>query len=113
METIASNPLLDGITLSGGEPFFQPYAFAELARRAKRLGLHVMTYTGFTYEKIVASLDSHPGWCALLESTDLLVDGPFLIEQRNLLLPFRGSNNQRLIDVAASLRNKSVCVAQA
>ena len=112
MEVITANPLLDGITLSGGEPFQQPQACAEIARRAKSLGLHIMTYTGFTYERIVASQDVRPGWRELLERTDLLVDGPFLLEQRNSQLLFRGSDNQRLIDVAASLQSNAVCIAQ-
>ena len=110
MDAVRSNPLLDGITLSGGEPFSQPHAFAELARRTKALGLHVMTYTGFTYEHIAANLQSIAGWRELLEDTDILADGPFLLARRNLQLRFRGSDNQRLIDVPASLRRKSAVV---
>lgn len=104
MEAVTSNPLLDGITLSGGEPFLQPLACAELARRAKAIGLHVMTYTGFTFERITAKQNAVRGWRELLENTDILADGRFLLHRRNLLLRFRGSDNQRLIDVAASLR---------
>ncbi|WP_438447827.1 anaerobic ribonucleoside-triphosphate reductase activating protein [Gorillibacterium sp. sgz5001074] len=101
---LRSNPLLDGVTLSGGEPFAQAPAMAELARRAKGLGHHVMTYTGYTYERLLAGAEANPGWRELLEETDVLVDGPFVLGRRSLELRFRGSANQRLLDVPASLR---------
>lgn len=99
LEALRANPLLDGITLSGGEPFEQAEGFAELAFQSGLLGLHVMTYTGYTYEQILAGSVTRPAWSSLLAHTDILVDGPFELEKRNLLLKFRGSENQRLIDV--------------
>lgn len=110
IEDIKKNPLLDGITLSGGEPFEQSEGFAELASAAKKAGMHVMTYTGFRYEEIVQNL-SKVGWKALLSATDLLVDGPFEIDKRSLMLKFRGSKNQRIIDVRRSLQQGEVIVA--
>lgn len=104
IDAIFQNPLLDGVTISGGEPFLQAEGFAELAGRVKSMGLHVMTYTGYIYETIVAGLDRHNGWRSLLDNTDILVDGPFVIEQRSLSLRYRGSSNQRLIDVQESGR---------
>lgn len=96
---VKRNPLLDGITFSGGDPFEQAEAFTVLAREAKKLNLNIMTYTGYTYEYILENSSKHMGWDTLLDETDILVDGRFELDKRNLLLKFRGSGNQRLIDV--------------
>ena len=86
-----------GVTFSGGEPFCQPAPLTELARLCRQRGLDVLAYSGWTYEQL---LDKHdPDVDALLEELDILVDGPFLLDQRNLELHFRGSENQRLIDM--------------
>ncbi len=106
-EVLASarnNPLLDGITISGGEPFQQAEGCAALAAAARAEGYHIMTYSGYTFEALLAGIDTIPGWRGLLTASDLLVDGPYLAAQRDLRLPFRGSRNQRILDVAASLR---------
>lgn len=95
-----SNPLLDGLTLSGGDPFLQGEACASLARMAHMGGLNVWTYTGYTYEALLAGGD--PAHLALLEETDVLVDGPFVMSLRSHTAKFRGSENQRLIDVKKS-----------
>ncbi|MEN6313772.1 MAG: anaerobic ribonucleoside-triphosphate reductase activating protein [Clostridiaceae bacterium] len=105
------DPLLDGITLSGGEPFEQAEACSELARRAHEMKLNVMTFSGYTFEELVAGFDEKPGWKALLHQTDILVDGRFVLEKRNILLKFRGSENQRLVDVGKSLKKGSVVPA--
>lgn len=104
VEQMKKNPLLDGITLSGGEPFEQAAACSELARRVHALKLHVMTYSGYTYEEIVAGFTDRPDWKELLQETDILVDGRFELSRKNILLRFRGSENQRLIDVKKSLK---------
>ncbi len=96
------NPLAEGLTLSGGEPFFQAADCAQLARLAHERGKNVWTYTGYTYEQILARND--PDWNALLAETDVLVDGPFVEKEKSYELHFRGSRNQRLIDVTASRR---------
>lgn len=111
LERVQSNPLLDGITLSGGEPFEQAEGFAQLTQAAKQKGLHVMTYTGYTFEKLLAQSKGNLAWASLLEHTDLLVDGPFELAQRNLLLRFRGSENQRIINVQESLQQGKVVLA--
>ena len=96
-EEICADPLLKGVTFSGGEPFCQPAPLTELARLCRQRGLDVLAYSGWTYEQL---LDKHdPDVDALLEELDILVDGPFLLDQRNLELHFRGSENQRLIDM--------------
>lgn len=95
-----NNPLLDGITLSGGEPFAQPAACAELARRAHVHGLNVWAYSGYTYEKLSEMAEMDGDVDALLGEIDVLVDGPFMLSERSLELNFCGSRNQRLIDLA-------------
>ena len=94
---LQANPLLDGLTLSGGEPMCSAEACLELARAAKAMGMNVWCYTGYTWEKLLAEAD--PARLALLEMVDVLVDGPFVLQERSLELTFCGSRNQRLIDV--------------
>ena len=96
-----ANPLLDGLTLSWGDPMEQPAPCAELARQAHALGLNVWCYTGYTLEQLLQEAD--PDRMALLRETDVLVDGPFLLAQRSLELKYCGSRNQRLIDVKKTL----------
>lgn len=97
----AENPLLDGITLSGGDPFMQPVPCLELAKGVHKLGLNVWTYTGYTWEALLE--ENAPEKIALLKETDVLVDGPFLLAERSLELRYKGSKNQRTIDVKKSL----------
>lgn len=90
------NPLLEGITLTGGEPLLQIDASTELARAAKNFRLNVWLYTGYTFEEMPAEA------ATLLEFVDVLIDGAFVESLRDLDLQFRGSTNQRLIDVKKS-----------
>ncbi len=101
LAAMAENPLLDGITLSGGDPFMQPAECTELAKGAHKLGLNVWTYTGYTWEALWQEND--PVKLSLLKESDVLIDGPFILAERSLELQFRGSKNQRLIDVKKSL----------
>jgi anaerobic ribonucleoside-triphosphate reductase activating protein len=106
LDLIKRNPLLDGVTFSGGEPFQQAEACSEIAKGVKNRGLHVMAYTGYTWEELQNGIlleSGLPGWKDLLVHLDLLVDGRFEISKRNLMLRFRGSENQRIIDVQRSL----------
>lgn len=96
-EAFQKNPLLKGITFSGGEPFCQPEPLADLAKKVHAMGRDVTVYSGYTYEELNAMDD--PAVNALLRETDVLVDGKYVEEQRNLELLFRGSENQRLIDM--------------
>lgn len=102
LEDFAADPLLAGMTFSGGEPFCQPAPLAQLAQKVHALGKTVVCYSGWTYEQLLAMKD--PAVQALLAACDVLVDGPFLLEQRNLDLRFRGSENQRCIDLNATRR---------
>lgn len=89
-----------GITLSGGDPFLQPEANKELADHAHSLGLDVWAYCGKTYEQLQDNV--------LLSSCDVLIDGPFVKELRDITLAFRGSSNQRIINVQRSLESGEV-----
>lgn len=102
---IKKNPLLSGITFSGGEPFCQAKELAYLAGKIKLMGLTVMAYSGYTFEQLSKDSNDDNCWKMLLEATDILVDGRFEEENKNLLLRFRGSSNQRILDVAASLKS--------
>ncbi|MDR3644550.1 MAG: anaerobic ribonucleoside-triphosphate reductase activating protein [Clostridia bacterium] len=97
------NPLLRGITLSGGEPFCQCAAMAELAALAHARGLDVVTYTGYTFERLLEKAKDEPETAELLGQTDLLVDGPFIETLKSYDLLFCGSSNQRVLDLRASL----------
>lgn len=96
------NPLLSGLTLSGGDPLLQPVPCLELARAAHASRLNVWMYTGYLFEQILKKQDADE--MALLREVDVLVDGPFILAERSLELDWCGSKNQRLIDVPASLR---------
>lgn len=97
---IEKNPLLDGVTISGGEPFLQPEALLNLVKQIKPLSLSVMIYSGYTFEQLINDETKR----ALLQEIDYLVDGLFIEELKSLELLYRGSSNQRLIDVQASLK---------
>lgn len=101
LEEIRRNPLISGVTFSGGEPFAQAEALLPLARALRAEGRHLMAYSGYTYEELLESPDEAVR--ALLGLLDLLVDGRFVLEQRSLELRFRGSANQRVLDVPRSL----------
>jgi anaerobic ribonucleoside-triphosphate reductase activating protein len=92
-QRIMDGPEIEGITFLGGEPFEQAGALAELGGMLKAEGLSVMTFSGYVLEKIRAA--NRDDWNALLGVTDLLVDGPFVRERRDLSRPWVGSANQR------------------
>ena len=99
-QIVKSNPLCRGVTFSGGEPFAQAEGFAKLAKLLKAEGYEVASYTGYTFQQL---LSGTPAQQELLRSIDILIDGPFMLDQRSLELSFRGSKNQRILDVPASL----------
>jgi len=101
LQIVRSNPLCRGVTFSGGEPFAQADGFAKLGRLLKANGYEVASYSGYTFEQL---LHGTPDQRALLETIDVLIDGPFLQAEKSLELSFRGSRNQRILDVPASLQ---------
>ena len=102
ISAIKKNPLLDGITLTGGEPLLQIDAAEEISRAAKNFGLSVWCYTGYTFEELPS--DAAP----LLENVDVLIDGEFVLSLRDLDLQFRGSRNQRIIDVKKTRKQNKI-----
>ena len=97
---IVKNPLCRGVTFSGGEPFAQAEGFACLAKLLKEKGYEVASYTGYTFEQLLNGTEDQK---LLLGTIDILIDGPFIQSQKSLELVFRGSRNQRILDVPRSL----------
>ena len=93
----------DGITFSGGDPMFQPEACNELAEYCRSKGLNIWVYTGFTFEELMLLAKKNPIYLDFLKKIDVLVDGRFIDKEIDLSLLFRGSANQRLIDVPKTL----------
>ena len=102
IKKISENPLLKGVTLSGGEPFMQANKIAVLLDKIDRNKLNVITYTGFKYEYLIHNTNAENGFMDLLNRTDILIDGKFEIEIKDENLKFMGSSNQRAIDVRKS-----------
>lgn len=106
---VESNRITRGVTLSGGDPFFQPLEAKSLAGELRRKGYNMWAYSGYTFEEILLDHDMR----LLLQELDVLVDGRFNEELKDLTLRFRGSSNQRIIDVQESLRQKEVVIHMA
>lgn len=102
-EDIMANPLLTGVTFSGGEPFCYGNELADLGSRLKARGMNIITYSGYTFEELLEKSAKDSSYLNLLKVTNILIDGRFEEEQKDLLLKFRGSKNQRILDCAASL----------
>lgn len=116
IDKVKSNPLLDGITLSGGEPFDQAEACAIIATEVRKLGLNVIAYSGYLFEQLFDMAKTDTGINDLLNNVDILIDGPFVQAKKNLLLHFRGSENQRIIDLTKTLesypRNNDIIIME-
>lgn len=108
LKQIKGVKLIKGVTLSGGDPFLQAAPFALLAKKLKEAGYDIMTYTGYTFEELQKMAEKDDGTKALLETSDILVDGPYIDKKRDISLPFRGSSNQRLINVPETLKKGQV-----
>lgn len=106
-EEIKQNKGITGVTFSGGEPFSQADKLLPLAKLIKEQGLELAIYSGWTFEELNSGLIKNSK--ELLECADILIDGRFDIKQRSLDLQFRGSKNQRILDVKESIKsNKAV-----
>ena len=110
LSIVRQNPLCRGVTFSGGEPFAQAEGFTKLAKLLKAAGYEVASYSGYTFEQLLKGTPHQRG---LLEHIDVLIDGPFLMAQKSLERSFRGSRNQRILDVPASLKAGEAVVLKA
>lgn len=112
-EILKAGSLTNGITFSGGDPFMQARSFAMLGKRIKEeRDVNIWTYTGYTWEELIHTGQNDLAFMELLAVTNVIVDGPFVESLKNLSLPFRGSGNQRIIDVKESLRLNDIVIAQ-
>ena len=110
LEAIDELEYQTGITFSGGDPMYQPEACYEIAKYCKEKGYNIWCYTGFTFEELIVMSKKKPIIKKFLQQIDVLVDGRFILEERDLSLLFRGSRNQRLIDVAKTLESGQITV---
>ena len=110
LEEIDRDPMLAGVTFSGGEPMCQPVAFSSLGKAVKERGLNITIYSGYTLEQLIdrikgqgsgkdLDVEQRKATLELLELADILIDGPYVAAQRDLTLTFCGSRNQRVIDM--------------
>lgn len=103
IESVLDNPMIKGVTFSGGDPLEQADKFSYMAKSFKKNNLNVWCYTGYTYEYIMNHKDYKSDWNELINNIDVLVDGKFEQEKMQEGLRFRGSTNQRIIDIKESL----------
>ncbi len=104
IEKIKQNKMITGVTFSGGEPFCQPEPCAYMARLLKEAGYHLMAYSGYTFEQLLEMSQKDDNVNEFLSLLDILIDGPFILEERSLELSFKGSRNQRTVDVKESIK---------
>lgn len=107
-EAIGSVKLITGVTFSGGEPFLQARAFVKLGRAVRGMGLNLIVFTGYVWEELLELAESDPSVGELVGMSWLIIDGRFVLEERDPSLPFRGSRNQRIIDVARTVAEGEV-----
>lgn len=98
----------NGITLSGGDPFFQPEAAAEIAKYAHQKGYNVWSYSGYTYEQLLKLSKTNKAIEELLNNIDVLIDGRFELEKKSFECKYRGSSNQRVIDLNETRKQKEL-----
>lgn len=103
---IKKDPLITGLTISGGEPFLQVPAILELTKRAQAIGLDVLIYTGYTYEELIALNDEMVK--EVLMTANYLIDGRFELDKKSYTLEFKGSSNQRLIDLKKTIKTGQI-----
>ena len=108
LAAIDENRLLKGVTFSGGEPTCQAAAFARLGEEVKKRGLDITLFSGYTYEQLMKRAEEEAELARLLNMTDILIDGPYIKDQRDLTLLFRGSRNQRIIDMNETRRTGQI-----
>ena len=111
IKDVLDNPILQGVTFSGGDPIEQAHSFAYMAKAFKNSNLSVWCYTGYTFEKLLEIMKVDTAISELLNNIDVLVDGRFEINNKREGLRFRGSTNQRIINVKESIdKNKLITI---
>lgn len=108
VDNINENPLLKGITLSGGEPFMQAKVLSKLIDKISNRNLDIITYTGFKFEDLLNTANEENNFLELLNRTDILIDGKFEEQNKDENLMYRGSSNQRAIDVKSSIQKGKI-----
>ncbi|GAA0086022.1 anaerobic ribonucleoside-triphosphate reductase activating protein [Clostridium sp. CTA-7] len=108
IEDVLNNPIIKGVTFSGGDPFERAEEFAYMAKKFKENNINVWSYTGYTFEYIINNLSAKNEWRDLIENIDVLVDGRFEKDKLKDGLRFRGSTNQRIVDVKKSLNENKL-----
>lgn len=112
IEGVINNPFIKGVTFSGGDPLEQADKFAyiakELNNKIKDRDFNIWCYTGYKFEYIIENLDKRIGWKELINNIDVLVDGKFEEDKKEEGLKFRGSSNQRIIDIKESLKSEKI-----
>lgn len=112
IDDVAKNKIIKGVTFSGGDPLEQAGNFAYMAEVFKNAGLNIWCYTGYTFEELLEKMKMDNGIKKLLNNIDVLVDGRFEIHNKEDGLRFRGSSNQRIIDVSKSLKSGEITVLE-
>ena len=110
IQDVKSNPMLKGITFSGGDPIEQADKFAYMAKSFKKLNLNIWCYTGYTFEELLDMSKNNNEILELLNNIDVLVDGKFEIKNKEEGLKYKGSTNQRIINVNESLKNNDIII---
>ncbi|MDT8717288.1 anaerobic ribonucleoside-triphosphate reductase activating protein [Clostridium sp. 19966] len=108
VKDIIENPFVKGVTFSGGDPLEQADKFAFIAKELKKANKNIWCYTGYTFDYILEHINERRGWKELLQYIDVLVDGRFEESLKQEGLKFRGSSNQRVIDVQESLSQNKI-----
>lgn len=105
-----NNPIIKGVTFSGGDPFERAEEFSYMAREFKKSGLNIWCYSGYTFEEIIEKSKLNKDFRELINNIDVLVDGKFIEEEKDEEIKYRGSRNQRIIDVKKSLETRQVVI---
>ena len=112
IEDVLKNKMIKGVTFSGGDPLEQADKFAYMAKAFKDAGLNIWCYTGYTFEQVLENMKKDSGLRELISNIDVLVDGRFELKNKKEELKFKGSSNQRTIDVKRSLNSREIIVLE-
>lgn len=110
IKDVLRNPMIKGVTFSGGDPFERAEEFSYMAKKFRENNINVWSYTGYMFEDIMSNLDIRNGWKELINNIDVLVDGRFEEDEKEEGLKFRGSSNQRIIDIPKSIKSNKIVI---